>query len=153
MKILVFAALLLAALIYFRPHQGYSLSDSASEEAKIIRIAREGMPEIVLQKSEKGWEITRPVKGMASPDKVANVLSLLKARSGNRLEAREISRFGLEKPVLRISIDSEEFDFGMLNPVTGQQYVAKGNAVYLISAKYALVPSLSELEEDHAGAS
>ncbi|HQT27300.1 MAG TPA: DUF4340 domain-containing protein [Burkholderiales bacterium] len=153
MRILLVAALLLSAFIYLRPRPGYDLSDVPPEKANAIRIEKEGMAEIVLAKGRKGWEIEKPVRERANQGAVRNLLSLLEAKSDRKLDAGEISRFGLDKPTLRIHIDREEFDFGMLNPVTGQQYVRNGDWVYLISARYALVPSLLELEADHAGAS
>lgn len=151
--LLLAAALFLAAFIYFRPHPGFVLSDNPLEKADTIRIDRPGMAEILLEKKGPNWEIGKPARGLARPEAVRNVLSILEAKSEKKLDATDLSRFGLDRPVLRLFIDNEEFDFGMLNPVTGQQYVKKGNSVYLISAGYGLIPALSELEADRAGAS
>lgn len=110
------------------------------------------MPEIRLERKGDSWKVVAPVESDANLDSVKQILSLLDARSDRKLAAEDLSRFGLDKPVLRIRFDSTELDFGILNPLTGRQYAKCGNAVYLVSAKYALIPSLDELEK-HAGAS
>ena len=150
MRALLAAALLLSIFILFGPHRGFGLSENSPGEARVIRLERSGMPEIRLERKGNEWEIKTPVRGLARPDTVRNLLAVLDAKSDRKLEAKDLSRFGLDRPVLRLIIDSQEYDFGMLNPLTGQQYVRKGGAVFLISPKYALVPSLSELEADHA---
>jgi len=150
--LLLAAVALLAAFMLFKPDfSGIRLSETSSGKAKSIRIERAGMPAILLRKRGGAWKITAPVMASARQESVANILSILDAKSDQKLRAADISRFGLDRPVLKLVIDSEAFDFGMLNPVTGQQYVRKGGDIYLVSARYALIPSLAEMEADHAG--
>lgn len=150
--LLLAAVALLAAFMLFKPDfSGIRLSEASPGKARSLRIERTGMPAILIEKKDESWKIVSPVMASAKQDSVTNILSILDAKSDQKLIAADISRFGLDKPVLKLVIDSEEFDFGMLNPVTGQQYVRKGKYIYMVSAKYALVPSLAEMEADHAG--
>ena len=150
--LLLAAVALLAAFILFKPDaSGIRLSEASPGKAKSIRIERTGMPAILIEKKGESWKMASPVVASAKQESVTNLLSILDAKSDQKLIAADISRFGLDKPMLKLVIDSEEFDFGMLNPVTGQQYVRKGKYIYMVSAKYALVPSLAEMEADHAG--
>ncbi|MHB1299492.1 MAG: DUF4340 domain-containing protein [Burkholderiales bacterium] len=152
--LLLAAVALLAAFILFKPDaSGIRLSEASPGKARSIRIERTGMPAILLEKRDESWKIAAPVMAPARQKSVANLLSILGAKSDQKLIAADISRFGLDRPVLKLVIDSEEFDFGMLNPVTGEQYVRKGGDIYLVSAKYGLIPSLAEMEADHAGTS
>lgn len=149
LALLLAAVLLLAALILFGQHdEGFGLSSVSPDRANVIRIM--GMTEILLARKGAGWEIEKPVRGRANPHAVEKILSILEAKSERKLKAGDLSRFGLDNPSLRLFIDGEEFDFGMLNPLDRKQYVKKGDAVYLISPGYALLPSLSDLEAEHA---
>lgn len=149
--VLLAACIALAAFIFWKPvDSGFKLSESDPASISRIRIAPMGGPVIQLGKDGHAWEIVAPVKAPARQDAVERILSILEARSDHRIETRDLSRFGLEAPLLRLTLDAEEFDFGMLNPLTQKQYVGTGGKVYLISPKYELMPSLSDLEE-HAG--
>ena len=150
MKALLAAVLILSAWILFRPGHEFQLSRASPEAAKLIRLERTGMPEIRIERKGNEWEIVSPVRAKAGSNAVGNLLSILHAKSDTRLEAKDLSRFGLERPVIRLFIDTAEYDFGMVNPVTGQQYVKEGESVFMVSTKYALQPSLSELEAGHA---
>lgn len=148
---LLAAVLLVGAFILLKPDSsGIALSDLSPQQVSSIRIIRPGMPEIRLARMNGAWKIISPVSVAASPEAVKSVLSILGARSDDKLESANLSDFGLDKPVLRLYLDDQEYDFGMLNTLTGQQYVKRRDTVYLVSAKYALIPSLRELEE-HAG--
>ena len=150
--LLLAAVALLAAFILLKPDfSRIRLSETPPGKASSIRIERAGTPAILLQKKDGVWKIVAPVMASARQESVASILSILDAKSGQKLGAADISRFGLDRPELKLVIDSEEFDFGMLNPVTGQQYVKKGKDIYLVPARYALIPSLAEMEADHAG--
>ena len=150
--LLLAAVALLAAFILFKPDfSRIRLSEAPPGKASSIRIERAGTPAILLQKKDGVWKIVAPVMASARQESVASILSILDAKSGQKLGAADISRFGLDRPELKLVIDSEEFDFGMLNPVTGQQYVKKGKDIYLVPARYSLIPSLAEMEANHAG--
>ena len=150
--LLLAAVALLAAFILLKPDfSRIRLSETPPGKASSIRIERAGTPAILLQKKDGVWKIVAPVMASARQESVASILSILDAKSGQKLGAADISRFGLDRPELKLVIDSEEFDFGMLNPVTGQQYVKKGKDIYLVPARYALIPSLAEMEANHAG--
>jgi hypothetical protein len=152
MGILLVAVVALAAFIYLKPDKsGFKLSTTAPDRVAQIRIEARGRPGILLRRGREAWEIVSPIKGRADQDAVNRILSILKAKSDQRIEAKQLSRFGLDVPVLRLTLDAEEFDFGMLNPLTQQQYVKTANGIYLVSPKYALIPAPSDLEA-HAGA-
>ena len=49
-----------------------------------------------------------------------------------RYPATELARFGLDRPVAKLAVEDETFAFGALNKMTREQYVQKGDAVYVL---------------------
>ncbi len=143
----------LAVFIFSKPDAGFRLSDADPGGVSQIRIEHMGSPAILLRKAGNDWEITSPIKARAKQEAVEGILSILNAKSDQRIEGRELSHFGLDVPVVSLLLDAEKFDFGMINPLTQQQYVMTGKGIYLVSPKYALIPGVSDLEADHAGTS
>ncbi len=151
-RILFFLVISVGAILYFLPKdEGFSVSKTDPSSVTRIEISKKGSESVLLEKMGGRWKIVSPVRKDVNPEKVKEIFSVLNARSDQKLDAGDLSRFGLDKPDLSLKFDGESFEFGMIYPLTGQQYLHAGNSVYLVSAKYALIPSLSELE--HAGTS
>lgn len=110
----------------------------------LVRVERPGQPPIALEKRGGAWRMTSPLAARAEPIQVQRLLGFLTATSRQRLPARELERFELDRPVARIIADGETFSFGSLNPVTGGQYVQAGDWVYLLDSRRtaeALLPA------------
>jgi hypothetical protein len=118
------------------PHPEYRLSTQAPDTVRRMTISRSGQPDLVLERTATGWRVTEPVAARANDQTVNGVLRLLSATSRKRFPAADPARFGLDNPILRLTVDGQEFVFGTQQPVSGEQYVAAGGAVYLVSPRY-----------------
>lgn len=109
-----------------------------------VRVERPGQPPVALERRGGAWRMTSPLSARAEPIQVQRLLGFLGATSRQRLPARELERFDLDRPVARITADGEIFSFGSLNPVAGGQYVQAGDWVYLVDRRHtaeALLPA------------
>ena len=82
------------------------------------------------------WIITAPFIARADDLRVRQLLEILEARAANRLAATDLARFELERPAVQVNVDGQSFGFGMVNPITREQYVLTGGAVYAVSPRY-----------------
>ena len=144
--ILAGLALLVGAFLYFRP-DGYAVSKIDPAGVARVEISRPGARPVVIERVGGSWRLAG--SGKVDGAAMARLLSVLRARSDRSIEPGDLSRFGLDKPVLSLTFDGNRLDFGMINPLTGQQYLHSGNRVYLVSAQYALIPAPKEAR--HAG--
>lgn len=115
------------------------LATGKAGEASSIRLERAGTAPIVLEKKHDGWFMTAPFAARADSSGVQRLLAITEARSAHRLAATDLARFELERPEARLAVDGQRFDFGMVNPVSREQYVLTGDAVYTISLRYGSV--------------
>lgn len=141
--------LALGALIWQWPQPAldasrYPVSTLAPETVSEIRVARPGLPAIGLVKGGDGaWRSVEPLPARADAGKAARILELLSARSSQSLPKHDLERFGLAPPALTVAIDGRIFSFGMLNPVTSQQYLLSGDTVFLIDPRYGAAMPLT----------
>lgn len=101
---------------------------------------------ISFEKVDGYWRIVQPYKARADQMSVQRILSIVAATSTEKFPATDLARFGLDNPVLRLKMDNEEFLFGTYNPVSGEQYVAYKDAVYLLASTYSESASIQAIE-------
>jgi uncharacterized protein DUF4340 len=148
---LLAAVIALAAFIHFKPANDapveYPLSALKPAESRSIRIERAGAQPILLERKQDSWIITAPFTARAHDLRVRQLLEILEARAANRLAAADLARFELERPAVQVTVDGQSFGFGMVNPVTREQYVLTSGAVYTVSPRYgaALPAGAAEL--------
>lgn len=149
--LLVVAGIVL--FLYLRPapapvQQQEQHAVSAVLPSAIARISIEfpARAPVVLEKKGGNWFLAQPYVARAGKDVVYNILSLLSAQSPNKFPATDLARFGLDSPVLRLKFDQEEFTFGTFNPVSGMQYIAYRDAVYLVPSRHAEVAGTQVVE-------
>jgi hypothetical protein len=130
----------LGAFIYLRPAGNTPgeqvLSRLKPLEAKSISIERSGASKITLEKADGGWRITAPLTARGDDIRVQRLLEILEARASARMPANGLARFELEPPAVRMTIDTQAFDFGMVNSLTREQYVMTGGAVYTVNPRF-----------------
>jgi len=130
----------LGTFIYFKPPRGesttHALSTRLPAQARSMRIERDGRPAIAIEKKDDIWRMTAPPGAEADAEQVQRLLAILAARSPQRFDASRLDRFELDRPRARLVIDGERFAFGMVNAVSGEQYVLTGGAVYAIASRY-----------------
>lgn len=137
---LLAAVLALAAFLHFKPAKDapveHPLSALKPAASRAIRIERAGAQPVLLDGKQGSWFITAPFTARADDLRVRQLLEILEARAANRLAATDLARFELERPAVRLTVDDQAFGFGMVNPVTREQYVLTGGAVYAVSPRY-----------------
>jgi hypothetical protein len=141
--LLAAAVAALGLFVYVKPGgqipADHALSTLKPREISSIRIERTGTAPILLKKEHDAWLITAPLAARADTVRVQNLLAVAEATSAIRLSAIDLARFELETPQARLTLGSQRFDFGMANPVSREQYVLTGDAVYAISPRYGTV--------------
>lgn len=98
------------------------------------------------EKVDGYWRILQPYKARADQMSVQRILSVVAATSTEKFPATDLARFGLDNPVLKLKLDNEEFLFGTYNPVSGDQYMAYKDAVYLVAGTYSESASTQAIE-------
>ena len=136
-------AALVAVLILFvwlkpKPtdQTAFKLSTLASASINRIAIEKPGQPAIVLQKNPAGWRLSAPFQARADSAAVGRLLEILAASSLQRFPVTDPGRFQLDPPLLRLTLNEQEFNFGTQNTLTGEIYVATNGGVHLVAPSY-----------------
>lgn len=133
----------IALFLYLRPEKAetgpakHALSALRPEAISRISIEQPARAPVQLEKREGHWYLAQPYQARASAVLAGQILNLLYATSTDKFPAADLARFGLDQPLLKLKLGSEEFSFGTVNPVSNLQYVAHNNAVYLITTGFA----------------
>jgi len=127
------------------------LTGLAASVVQRIVIESRGSDPIELAREGGAWFVTRPLYARANATQVDRVLDLLAVRARDRMPARELQRFDLDQPALRVRFDDTAIAFGTTNPLTQDQYVLAGDAVYMISSHHrAAIPDRVERMLTHS---
>ncbi len=130
----------LILLVWLKPkpmaQTEFKLSTLASASINRIAIEKPGQPAIVLQKNLAGWRLSAPFQARAEATAVGRLLETLAATSLQRLPATDLGRFQLDTPLLRLTLNDQEFSFGTQNTLTGEVYVATNGGVHLVAPGY-----------------
>ena len=138
--VLAAAVAALGLFVFLKPRADalveHPLAAFKPDAARTIRLERPEATGVVLEKRGEEWVLTAPFAARADPVRVQRLLAIAGAKSAIRLAATDLPRFELDRPVARLTIDAQPFDFGMVNPVSREQYVLTGGAVYTIALGY-----------------
>ena len=138
--ILAAAVAALGLFVYLKPGTDatleHALSAATPGAARTIRVERSGTAPVVLEKRGEDWFLTSPLAARAGAPQVERLLAVAGAKSAVRLAATDLARFDLERPAVRLTIDGERFDFGIVNEISREQYVLAGGTVHAVSARY-----------------
>lgn len=130
----------LALLVWLKPkpmaQAEFKLSTLASASINRIAIEKPGQPAIVLQRNPAGWRLTAPFQARAEGAAVGRLLETLAATSLQRFPATDLGRFQLDPPLLRLTLNDQEFSFGTQNTLTGEVYVATNGGVHPVAPSY-----------------
>lgn len=142
----------LVAFLYLRPKPDaqqtglHELSSYKLAEFNAISVEFPAKATLSFEKVNGFWRITAPNKTRADQTSVQRILSIIAAKSKNKIVSDKFSRaelekFGLTSPAVKLKLfrtanNAEEFLFGTHNPVNDEQYVAHRNAIYLVSNAY-----------------
>ncbi|HSH97150.1 MAG: DUF4340 domain-containing protein [Methylophilaceae bacterium] len=138
--------LLVAAIItflYFRPmpkEEGpktYEISSLKLADFNKVSIEFPAKAPVVFEKTDGNWRITQPFDARADMLSVQRILSVVAATTTEKFALGDPSQFGLDQPKLKLKLNDEEFLFGTINPVSGEQYVQYKDSVYLVQTTYS----------------
>ena len=134
---------LLVALIglglyaYLRPKQeepaGLAVSQVKRDEVTRIRLERRGAPTVELEKRDGHWHMLAPFKSRADGFQVDRLVDIAAATSKQKLPPTDLQRYGLAPAAVKVTLNDQAFAFGSLNEITNEQYVASGDALYLVA--------------------
>jgi hypothetical protein len=113
------------------------LSTLKSAEVQSIRIARSGLPEIVLEREGAVWVQTAPFRARTDATQAGRLLDLLGAEAKITFPAEDLARFDLDKPFAKVTLGTQEFAFGTMNGMTNEQYVLTAGRVHLVAPVFA----------------
>lgn len=137
---LVVIALILAAIIYFKPGEKppappVPLTQLQSPEITSIKIAQPGNATVELARVNGTWQMTAPAKMRADQFQVKALLDSLHAdvKSSFAAQAPDLAKYGLAPPRLQLWLNGTEFDLGATEPVDNYRYVLSGGQVHLIN--------------------
>jgi len=147
----------LVAFLYLRPKQSaeqdavYEISAYKLAEFNEISVEFPARAAISFEKVSGLWRISAPIKMRADQTSVQRILSIIAAKSKEKITSVDLEKFGLTNPELKLKLfrdknNVEEFTFGTHNPVTDEQYVSHRNVVYLLSNGYAEAASTQLIE-------
>jgi hypothetical protein len=138
--LLAAAVAALGLFVYLKPvtrdTPEYALSGLKPDAAHAVRLERSGAAPIALEKRGEEWFLTAPFAARAGTVQVQRLLAVAAAKGTARLAATDLARFGLERPAMRLTIDGQSFDFGIVNEISREQYVLTGGAVYTVAVSY-----------------
>ena len=131
----------------FTQHEISNLKLSDFDE---VNINFPGRSKTSFKLSKNGWKMVAPYQTRADEFYVYRILSLLAAKSSEKLSADDLGRYGLDQPRLKITFSSpslnEEFLFGTYNPITEDQYIFYNGDVFIINGGYSETASYQPLE-------
>ncbi len=133
----------IVAFLYLRPQDGHGgarpheVSNLRIGDFSQLRVEFPTKAPVIFEKIDGYWHIVKPYKARADQMSVQRILSIVAAVSQEKFPAEDLERFGLDQPKVKLKMDNEEFIFGTYNPVSGEQYVAYQDAVYLVESAYS----------------
>ena len=129
----------------------YEISQYKLAEFNAIRVEFPTKTPVTFEKIKGLWRLTAPYQTRADQASVQRILSVIAAKTKNKIISTDLEKFGLTAPLIKLTLfrnktSVEEFLFGTYNPVTEEQYVAHKNAIYLLPNVYAEAASTQVIE-------
>jgi hypothetical protein len=113
-------------------------ADSAVRTGESSTQAQHSAGTVVIERRNGSWLMTAPVVARAEKFQVERMLPIVEARSAVRYPAADLSRYGLDKPQVTLTLEDQVFAYGAINNITREQYVLTRKAVYLVPLAYSI---------------
>lgn len=149
---LVLATLLLGLLTLewssTRPDLQGALLLVEPEQVETIRVQSGPRLKLALQRDTDGWRITHPGDGPARPERVAQLLAVVRAPVRYRFAAPpDLDRYGLGAPAAALHLDGPDMSpvtltFGDRDPTQDQRYVLADGEIRLVDEVFFYLLSL-----------
>ena len=99
-----------------------------------LRIAPTGATAAELTRAADGWHMTAPLALRADDAAIGDLLQLLAMPADAGFPATgDLSRYGLDRPGIRLTIEGTELDFGGTQPIDQRRYVLLDGRVHLVN--------------------
>jgi hypothetical protein len=140
--VLLLVALALVAVVVYAPGDKkdtpVKLTSLDKTGVSRILITRHNQEDLLFEKHDGHWFISKPVHIDANPLRVEALLEILGTRSHTRFSAkgRDLQPFGLKQPLATLTIDNTRIEFGDTEPVNRRRYVMIGNTIHLITDSF-----------------
>lgn len=143
-------AVALGVAVYFsqeKEEKGPPLTALGANGVQRISIEHPGNAVIRLEKSDKGWHLTAPVKAATDDFEVNALLSLADLETKTTLNRSELNLrdLGLDPANYTITLNDTALKFGNIEPLKYQRYIQSGENVYLVDD-----PPSAALDKDYA---
>ena len=147
---LAIAALGLGIGVYFsqeKEEKGPPLTALGVNGVARVAIEHPGSATIRLVKTDKGWELTEPVKARTDDFEVNALLGLADLPTQSTLDRTQLTlkELGLEPPQYSITLNDTVLKFGNIEPLKYQRYIQSGDDVYLVDD-----PPSAALDKDYS---
>ncbi len=147
----------LVAFLYLRPKQAveqdntYEISTYKLAEFNAISVEFPTKAAVTFEKVNGFWRLTAPHQARADQASVQRILSIIAAKTKDKIVSTDLEKFGLNNPSVKLKLfrnknNVEEFLFGTYSPVKDEQYIGHKNAIYLVSNVYAEAASTQIIE-------
>ena len=147
----------LVTFLYLRPKHAaeqdttYEISNYKLAEFNAISIEFPTKAPVAFEKVEGLWRYTAPYKSRADQSSVQRIVSIIAAKSKEKITSTDLEKFGLNHPLIKLKLfrdkdNAEEFLFGTHNPVTDEQYVSHRKTIYLLPNMYAEAAGTQTIE-------
>lgn len=97
------------------------------------------------------WQMREPYSLVADAEKVNRLIAIAAAAVRSRRPASDfdLSRIGLDPPLIQLRLDGVQLDFGMTDALNGDRYVRQGEVIAMVPDRfspYLLAAPESELD-------
>jgi len=134
--VLLLALLGLGLYAYFRPGEekkpGITVTQLQRNDVDRVRVQRGTSMDLQMQKRDGTWFMLRPYQTRADALQVDRLLDITLATASGMLSAENRARYGLDPAPVTVTLNDQSFEFGNINEVTNEQYLASGGNVYLV---------------------
>lgn len=133
--LLLLALVALALYAYFRPTEektpAIAISQLKRDDIDRVRLQRGADMDVQMEKRNGTWFMSRPYQTRVDPLQVDRLLDIAMATASERFPAENLSRYGLDRAPIRVTLNDQSIAFGNINEVTNEQYLSSGQDVYL----------------------
>ncbi|MDG1074015.1 MAG: DUF4340 domain-containing protein [Methylophilaceae bacterium] len=146
----------LVAFLYLRPKAvveektSYEVSNLKLAGIRAVKVEFPAKSPVIFERVDGYWYMKAPYKQRADQLSVQRILSVIAAKSEYRFSAAALAKYGLDHPLVRVTISSQAgdqlFTYGAYNTVTDEQYVAYQDGVYLLNAAYSEAATTQAIE-------
>lgn len=138
---------LLAALValglyaYLRPGENarkeqIEVTSLTREQVDHIKLHRRDAFDVEMEKRGSTWHMVHPYRTRVNQLQVDRLLDLTDAKASGKLPAENTGRYGVDSPLVVLTLNDQSFSFGTINDITNEQYLGSGETIFLVKTYY-----------------